>query len=115
MSRTENRWADEAAWWTMGAAEARRRMHPACVMVFASGAMQGETILAAMDSVPRWSSVSISDRRTVETEDCVVLAYRADAMRGGQAHAALCSSTWVRQGGDWQLIQHQQTPIGAPA
>lgn len=111
MSRTESRWADEEAWWTMGAAEARRRMHPSCVMVLDGGVMQGEAILAALETAPRWSSVAMADRLTVETEECTVLAYRAEARRGDDDYAAVCSSTWVRQNEGWQLIQHQQTPL----
>ena len=114
MSRTEDRWADEEAWWTMGAAEARRRMHPSCVMVFPEGLMQGEAILSGMDAGPRWDSVSMTGRHAVETEDCVVLAYRATVARQGSETELLCSSTWVRQKDDWQLIQHQRTAHLAP-
>ena len=96
----------------MGAAEARRRMHPSCVMVLAGSVLQGEAILNGMDTAPRWDGVQMTDRHGVETEDCVVLAYRAAATRKGAAYAALCSSTWVRQAEGWQLIQHQQTPKG---
>ena len=112
----------------MGAAEARRRMHPSCVMVLAGSVLQGEAILNGMDTAPRWDGVQMTDRHGVETEDavvpflgqgmnaafedCVVLAYRAAATRKGAAYAALCSSTWVRQAEGWQLIQHQQTPEG---
>ena len=109
---TDEVWALEEGWWTMGAAEARRRMHPSCVMVFASGILQGEAILAGIDTAPRWDSVQMTDRHGVETEDCVVLAYRAVATRQGKAYAALRCSTWVRQAEGWQLIQHQQTPEG---
>lgn len=107
-----NCWADEEAWWTMGAAEARRRMHPSCLMVFPQGVMQGEAILAALDAAPRWQSVAMTDRRALETGDLVVLTYRADAERNGRPYSALCSSTWLRQDGDWRLVQHQQSPVG---
>jgi|GEM_PF-1218735 len=109
MSRTDNRWADEEALWTMGAGEAWRRMHPSCVMVLPRGLLQGDDVLAALNAGPRWSRVRVSDRHLVETEDCVVLAYRASATGPNGDHEALCSSTWVRQKDDWQLIQHQQT------
>lgn len=167
----ENRWADEEAWWTMGAAEARRRMSPVCLMVFPEGVMQGDQIIAGLADSPRWDSVRITDRRMAEQGDIVVLAYRAQAVRGGElggrgagAGAAggraesraerdasdgaasdsaaadvtnadlaaadsttargaaadtsnasetirdvLCSSTWLRAGGDWLMVQHQQT------
>lgn len=109
----EDRWADEEAWWTLGAAEARRRAHPSCVMALAQGLLQGEEIFAALDTTPRWQAVAMLERRVVEGEDAVVLAYRARAERQGEApYEAICTSTWVRQQDGWRLIQHQQT---APA
>lgn len=110
---TDDMWTLEESWWTMGAAEARRRMHPSCVMVFAQGVMQGDAVLAGIDTGQRWEDVQMSGRHTVETEDCVVLAYRAAARRADELFEALCSSTWVRQAEGWQLIQHQQTPVQA--
>ena len=112
MSRTENRWADEQAWWTMGAGEALRRMHPACVMVSPQGVAQGGEVPAALDLRPRGSKVRMTERRLVETEDCIVLAYRARATGPDGDSELLCSSTWVRQKDDWLMIQHQQA---APA
>lgn len=107
----ENRWADEDAWWTMGAAEARRRMSPVCLMVFPEGVMQGDQIVAGLADAPRWDSVRITDRRMAEQGDIVVLAYRAQARRGGTRRDVLCSSTWLRAGGDWLMVQHQQTLV----
>jgi len=109
MSRTDNRWADEEALWTMGTAEAWRRMHPSCVMVLPKGLMQGSEVLASLNASPRWTGARLTDRRMVETEDCVVLAYRVRATGQAGDHEALCTSTWVRQKDDWQLIQHQRT------
>ena len=80
MSRSENRWADETAWWTMGAAEARRRMHPACVMILPRGILQGRDILSALDG-PRWEGVTLGERRFVETEDCICLLYTSPSPR----------------------------------
>ena len=111
MSRTDNRWADEESWWTMGAGEAWRRMHPSCVVVLPQGLMQGAEVLAWLNAGPRSTKVWLAERLMVETEDCVVLAYRATAARPGGETEALCSSTWVRQKDDWQLIQHQQTAV----
>lgn len=108
---TDELWGLEESWWTMGAAEARRRMHPSCIMSFVHGILQGEEVLAAVDAAARWDSVQIGDRHKVETEDCVVLGYRADAVGKRGDYSAVCSSTWVRQEEGWQLIQHQQTPL----
>lgn len=106
---SEDRWADEEAFWTMGAAEARRRIHPACVMVVGNRFVQGDDILAELDAGPRRGSVGISDRHVVMTEDCVVLAYRAASVRDGAEEVAFCSSTWVWQSDGWHLIHHHRT------
>lgn len=113
MSRTDNRWADEEAWWTMGAGEAWRRMHPSCVLVLPEGLRQGSEVLAWLNGGPRFAKAWLTERLMVETEECVVLAYRATATRQGGDAEALCSSTWVRHKDDWQLIQHQRTAVDA--
>lgn len=110
MSMTEERWADEEAWWTMGAAEAGLRAHPSCVAVLDGRLLQGADMLGAIDAWGAWDSVQMTDRRMAEGEDCVVLAYAAVARRDdGSDFAALCTSTWVRQGDDWQIVQHHRT------
>ncbi|SEH90845.1 nuclear transport factor 2 family protein [Paracoccus alkenifer] len=109
MGRTTDRWGGEEALWTMGAAEAALRIAPVCIMVFPEGVMQGPQIIDGMKQGSRWKNLRISQRHTSELGDTMVLAYRARATRGTTQCDVLCSSTWVRQGGDWKLIQHQQT------
>ena len=108
---SDDLWRHEEIWWTMGPAEAARRMAPNCIMVFPDGIVQGEDILARLSSGPRWDSVAMTDRHMAESGDLVVLAYRAEARRAGSPpRRVLCSSSWVRLGG-WRLIAHQQTFI----
>jgi hypothetical protein len=46
-------------------------------------------------------------------EGLIAIAYRAKATRGDQSYHAICTSTLLRKGeGDWEVIQHQQTPLG---
>ena len=105
-------WALEEGWWLRGPAEARRVTHPACLMGFGFGLMQGEAIFAGLDAAPRWTGLAMTDRHGAEADGLVVLGYRADARRAdGSTHAAVCTSTWTRgPDGGWRLIQHQQTP-----
>ena len=108
---SDDLWRHEEIWWTMGPAEAARRMAPNCIMVFPDGIVQGEDILARLSSGPRWDSVAMTDRHMAESGDMAVLAYRAEARRAGAPpRRVLCSSSWVRLGG-WRLIAHQQTFI----
>ena len=108
---SDDLWRQEDIWWTMGAAEAARRMAPNCVMVFPEGIIQGADILARLSLGPRWDSVAMTDRHMAESGDLAVLAYRAEARRqDGSLRRVLCSSSWLRLDG-WRLICHQQTPV----
>ena len=43
-------------------------------------------------------------------EGLIIIAYRADAARGGEQYQAYCTSTYCQLGEhDWRVIQHQQT------
>ncbi|NHF73823.1 nuclear transport factor 2 family protein [Paracoccus xiamenensis] len=110
---SDDLWRQEEIWWTMGAAEAARRMAPNCVMVLSGEILQGEDILARLSQGPRWDSVTMLDRHMAESGDMAVLAYRAEASRATGAETrrrVLCSSNWIRLDG-WRLICHQQMPI----
>lgn len=68
---------------------------------------------AVMDSMRGgpWSSYELSDERVIElSKDCVVLAYRARAIRHDSVYTALINSTFVRDHDAWKLGVHQQTP-----
>ena len=109
---SDDLWRQEEIWWTMGAAEAARRMAPNCVMVFPEGIIQGADILARL-SGPRWDAITMTERHMAESGDMAVLAYRAEARRavGGESlRRVLCASSWLRLDG-WRLISHQQTLI----
>ncbi|WP_164738245.1 nuclear transport factor 2 family protein [Frigidibacter oleivorans] len=107
-------WPLEDSLWTGGPAAYRRLMHPMCLMAFpGAGLMMGEDILAAVEAAPRWREVAIEGRRLAETDGMAVLGYLATALRdSGDPWRVCCTSTWVQRGTDWQIVQHQQTPLG---
>ncbi|MDO5606793.1 MAG: DUF4440 domain-containing protein [Paracoccus sp. (in: a-proteobacteria)] len=103
-------WKLEEGWWLHGAAEAARHMAPNCIMVFPEGILQGDEILAGLASAPRWEGVVMTGRRSAESGEVWVLAYRAEARRGdAPVRRVLCSSSWQRLQGGWRMIAHQQT------
>jgi len=110
-------WEVERSLWLKGAEAFRAWVAPDCVMVFPepAGILSGEGIVDSVARAPRWQRIAISGpvlRRTGTA--AVVLTYRAEAHRGGgEPHRALCSSAYVHDAGDWWLVQHQQTPLGA--
>jgi hypothetical protein len=110
-------WQVERSLWLEGAGTFRAWVAPDCVMVFPepAGILTGEAILDGLAGAPRWQRLEISGAvlRRIGSA-AVVLAYRAEAQRaGGEAYRALCSSSYVHDAGDWWLVQHQQTPLGA--
>jgi hypothetical protein len=61
---------------------------------------------------PPWSSYELSDLRVLPLgAGSALVAYRAKATRDGNDYEALFASTYVRDGEQWRLAVHQQTPI----
>jgi hypothetical protein len=58
---------------------------------------------------PPWAWFEVTDERVLPLgNDAAVVAYKATAHREG---SDCCSSTYVRENGDWKLALHQQTPV----
>lgn len=109
-------WQEERDFWLAGSAEATRKLDEGCLMAFAAtGILTRRKVVETLANGPRWQEVSFADRASIETDEIRVLAYRATARRAGaETYRALCTTTWVRrEGGDWRIVQHQQTPVPA--
>jgi trehalose-6-phosphate synthase len=63
---------------------------------------------------PRWESAEFRDTRVSRPQEgLIVIAYRVAARRGEQSYHALCTSTLRRLAHEeWDVVQHQQTPLG---
>lgn len=113
---TEQLWALEERFWTGGADYYCSVLHPECLMVFAepAGILAGDEIVEGLEQAERWIGVEMTDRLTIRPgDDAAVLAYRAEARREtGEPYRCNCSSTYLRDGERWRLVQHQQTPAG---
>lgn len=108
---SERLWELERGFWTGGAAEAIRHLHPSAVMIFSrTGLIRGKALAASLTAAPRWDTVTMKGD-AVESDGITILAYEARARRGDRDYHALCSSSWVRIAGGWRLICHQQTPL----
>jgi hypothetical protein len=111
----ETVWKYEESLWTGDAQHYRESIDPACLMVLPAKPfiMSGEEAVKAVADTPRWSEVTLSDRRLTRQEDSViVVAYKAVAKREtGNPYEAHCTTTYRKVTGDqWRVIQHQQTP-----
>jgi Domain of unknown function (DUF4440) len=95
-----------------GGAYYRQRLTADAVMAFPFGVLNREETIEAMESAPPWAQFEIDDARAVDLgADGGVLIYRVVAQRPGQdPYSAVISSTFVRDGGDWKLAFHQQSP-----
>jgi hypothetical protein len=92
----------------------RERMAADGLMAFSVGLLDKEQTIEAIAAAGPWDGVDLDDVRTVElSPDTVALVYRATGRRSGQdEYTALVTSVYARRDGQWQLVLHQQTPLG---
>jgi hypothetical protein len=106
-------WALEKEFWVGGADVYRRRLADDAVMVFPGMLLTKSQTVDSVAAGSRWTAVDFSDQRVVRlTTDAAALIYRAAASRPSatSAYSALISSVYVRRGGEWTLVLHQQSP-----
>lgn len=107
----EDLWRVEEALWLGGPQDYAAVLHPACLMAFAGvGVLDKDAAIEAVQG-PRWRSVSAQGGVLGHVrDDLVVAAYRAEAARdAGSPYRCVCTSTYLRVGDAWRLIQHQQS------
>jgi hypothetical protein len=113
----ERLWHDEERFWLEGAGAFGELMHPECIMAFGApvGIMRGREIVESLKDAPRWHSVAMTSRSLSRPVEAIaVLAYQAEGHRAGNPpYSAYCTSTYVRSGDAWLMVQHQQTPAGS--
>ena len=114
MAATNSLWEREQRFWLDGSDFYREHMTRNALMVFPKpvGILKGDEVLQSLKGAPRWKSVDLDRRSIAEAGDTTVLAYEATGLReGGEPYSALCCSTYVKDGGRWKLLAHQQTPL----
>lgn len=111
----ERVWEFESGLWTGDEEHYRALIDEHCLMVLPAPAnlVSGEEAMAAVAATPRWTDVDFEERLVSRPEEgLIVVAYRVVARRGDQSYRAQCSSTIRRRAHeDWQVVQHQQTPL----
>jgi hypothetical protein len=114
-------WAFEESLWTANPEHYADSIDDACLMVLPAPpfVFTGRQSIEAVSNTPRWDEVQLSDRQVSRPQEgLIVVAYRAEASRGGERYVAHCTSTYRRLPGAsgertedrWQVVQHQQTP-----
>lgn len=107
-------WVLEERMWRGGGVAFGAAMAPDCLMAFAPvGILRNQAIVEGLEQAPRWSEIRMNQRITATpSADTMVLAYRATARReGAEPYEAWCTSTYIRLGGRWKIVQHQQSQI----
>lgn len=107
----EDMWPLEQSLWLGGLEEYEALLHPQCMMAFAQiGVLDAEAIKATVQG-QRWRSIQPTDASvSIVDRDLVVIGYRAEAERDGEArYRCVCTSTYTHTNGRWLLLQHQQS------
>ena len=109
---TDAVWAMEERLWTGGRAAYEGSVSAEAVFAFPTGIMAGNGFVASLPEIGAWTSVTMNERTEGEPSDNVrVIAYAAVGTRGdGSTYRASCSSTYLRGGEGWLLVQHAQVP-----
>ncbi|MGB3739259.1 MAG: DUF4440 domain-containing protein [Pontixanthobacter sp.] len=115
----ERIWNFETELWTGPTDAYDRKVADDCIMALPTDPwlLDGKEAREAVKDTPRWDSVDFSGTRVERPEEgLIVIAYRAQAKRGTgdstESYDALCTSTLRRIGEeDWEVVQHQQTPL----
>lgn len=106
----------EQEFWTAGGDFYRERLAGDCRMALPGvGFLSRPEVVHAIEAGPRWTSVRMSEEQVTGVEgDTLVFSYRAMAEREGESepYEALVSSCYTREGDEWRLSFHQQTPVG---
>ncbi len=106
----------ERGFWQAANDPAFYRKHTAedAMFLLPPGILDKRAILDAIGSSEEWTSFELHDLAQIRLgEGVAALCYRADANRAGVSYAAAIASTYRRaSSGEWQLVIHQQTPIG---
>jgi len=112
----ERIWDFERELWLGRGEVYRERVAGDCLMALPEQpfVFQGQQATEAVEATPRWDDVDFSDRRVSRPQEgLIVIAYRADARRDDKTYRAMCTSTLRRLSHEqWDVVQHQQTPLG---
>jgi len=108
--------ATERKLWSGGKTAYRHTLDGDCLVAFTevAGVASRDSIAEQADG-NRWHDLDVEVEGFLQpTDDVALLTYRASAVRGdAEPYEALVSSGYVRRGGDWKLMFHQQTPLRA--
>jgi ketosteroid isomerase-like protein len=91
----------------------RRHLADDAVVIVPGAILDKDATIAAMAQSPGWSGFDAEDVRLVELGDGVALiTYTFHAHRAPDTnYSAVLTSVYSREGDEWRLRLHQQTPV----
>ena len=112
----ERIWDLEKALWTGGREVYREHVGAECLMALPSApfVFGGAEAIQAVADTPRWDTVEFRETKVSRPQEgLIVIAYRAEAHQADRSYHALCTTTLRRLSHEqWEVVQHQQTPLG---
>jgi hypothetical protein len=112
----ERIWKFEEELWTGGDDVYHQRVSDDCLMALPAQPylFAGEQATKAVQDTPKWDTVQFAEQQVSRPQEgLIIIAYRVKAQRGEQHYHALCTSTLRRLAHEeWDVVQHQQTPLG---
>jgi hypothetical protein len=114
MSLQDDLLEKEQSLWSGGPAEYRRALDGDCLVAFTemAGVERRDDIAKMIGQGARWHDVDIEVEGLLQpTDDVTILTYKVHAVRGDAPYDARVSSGYVKRGGDWLMMFHQQTPL----
>jgi Domain of unknown function (DUF4440) len=89
-----------------------RHLADGAIVIVPGQTLDKAATVTAMDASPGWEEFSIEGERVLPVGDgTALLTYRFHGRRGASEYEAVLSSAYVREGDDWKLAFHQQTPV----
>lgn len=116
MTDKDDLWTLEKKFWTEGADGIHHLTAKGALAVlpYPAGILVDEAIWQETAVAQRWRTVIFTEPVLTQKGDVAVLAYHVSAERADvPIYEALCTSTYLRDEGEWFRLAHQQTP--APA
>lgn len=112
----ERIWKYERDLWIGEGAVYRERVSDKGLMALPSEPylFAGEQAQHAVENTPKWDEVAFSETKVSRPQEgLIVIAYRVEARTGDKSYHAVCTSTLRRLSHEeWDVVQHQQTPLG---
>jgi trehalose-6-phosphate synthase len=112
----ERIWKFEEELWVGGDDVYHQRVSDDCLMALPAQPylFAGEQATKAVQDTPKWDTVEFAEKQLSRPQEgLIIIAYRIKAKRQDQSYHALCTSTLRRLAHEeWDVVQHQQTPLG---